>query len=239
MGHRVSMAKRKSSVERAYARLREMAVSFEFKPDERLNESALSVKLGASRTPLREALNRLVAEGLLTFINGRGFFCRSLNPTRIQELYEARSAIETEALIRTIKRATDTDIAAFITYLDAVEPTYKGCRDVSKLLEMDEEFHTKLTALSGNKELSLLLENINVRIRYVRLINLKMLHDTKETIPGRDVKLSAHRVIVMAVAARDTKAAVAALRQHIEKRQSETTDAVRIAYSQLYVPSYE
>ncbi|MBV1863208.1 MAG: GntR family transcriptional regulator [Rhodobacteraceae bacterium] len=233
------MAKRKSSVDRAYARLRDMAVNFEFKPDERLNESALSVKLGASRTPLREALNRLVAEGLLTFVNGRGFFCRSLNPTRIQELYEARSAIETEALTRTIQRATEADIAAFLAYLDEIEPTYHGCPDVPKLLQMDEEFHTHLAELSGNSELVRMLENINVRIRYVRLINLKMLHEAKKTMPGRDVKLSAHRVIVEAVRARDTKAAVAALRQHIERRQSETTDAVRIAYSQLYVPSYD
>jgi len=233
------MAKHKSSVERAYLRLREMAVSFEFKPEERLNESALSVKLGASRTPLREALNRLVAEGLLTFENGRGFFCRSLNPSRIQDLYEARSAIETEAVIRTTKRASEGDIAAFMAYLDAVEPTYQGCSDLPKLLEMDEDFHSKLVALSGNKELSHMLENINVRIRYVRLINLKMLHEVKEPLPGRDAKLSAHRVIVNAVSARDSKAAVAALRQHIEKRQSETADAVRIAYSQLYVPSYE
>ena len=55
-----------------------MAAAFEFKPEERINESELSKKLGISRTPLREALNRLVAEGLLTAREGKGFFCRSL-----------------------------------------------------------------------------------------------------------------------------------------------------------------
>lgn len=232
------MGKRKSSVDRAYTRLRDMAVNFEFKPDERLNESALSIKLGASRTPLREALNRLVAEGLLTFVNGRGFFCRSLNPTRIQELYEARAAVETEAVIRAIERAEDSEINALSTYLDAVEPGYQSCDDLSELLAMDEEFHTRLAELSNNSELLRILENINIRIRYVRLINLQLLRANKNPTPGRDRKLSAHRVIVKAVQQRDKTAAIAALRQHIERRQDETTEAVRIAYSKLYVPHY-
>ena len=89
------MNKVSSSVDRVYDRLRQMAADFEFKPDERINESALSTKLGASRTPLREALNRLVAEGFLTFQARRGFFCRPLSPSQILSLYEARIAVET------------------------------------------------------------------------------------------------------------------------------------------------
>ncbi|MFD2856844.1 GntR family transcriptional regulator [Seohaeicola zhoushanensis] len=88
------MTKPDSNVSRVYAALRRMAADFELKPDERINESALSLQLGASRTPLREALNRLVAEGFLTFRSGRGFYCRSLSPALVMELYEARVAVD-------------------------------------------------------------------------------------------------------------------------------------------------
>lgn len=232
------MAKQESSVERVYERLRKMAVNFEFKPEERLNESVLSVELAASRTPLREALNRLVAEGLLTFQNGRGFFCRALSPSRIQELYEARAAVETEAVTRAIERATDEEIQAVVSYLDQTEDTYDTCEDLSELLKMDEAFHMRLAELSNNGELLRLLENLNSRIRYVRLINLKLLRSGNQSLVADGAKLSAHRTIIEAVARRDKTAAVNALRGHIERRREETTEAVRIAYSQLYVPSH-
>ena len=232
------MAEKKSSVDKAYIQLRKMAVNFEFKPEERLNESALSAKFGASRTPLREALNRLVAEGLLTFKNGRGFFCRALNPTRVMELYEARSAIETEIVIRAIERASDAEILTVVAYINETEHTYDTTSDLSILLEMDEEFHVRLAELSNNAELLRILHNINDRIRYVRLINLKILYADNQTVFDEGAKLSAHRKIIEAIAQRDTDAAVAALRNHIERRRDETTEAVRIAYSELYVPAY-
>ena len=227
------MNKAVSSVDKAYARLREMAVAFEFKPEERLNESALSRVLGVSRTPLREALNRLVAEGFLTFITGRGFFCRALSPTRISELYEARQAIESEAVRRVIERATDAEIASLTAYLGETEPLYESCEDIAMLLEMDEEFHRKLAGLAHNAELLKILDNINGRIRYVRLINLELLRNAPKNNAGQ---LSAHRRIVEAMAARDESAAVAAIRGHIERRREQTAEAVRIAFSKLYVP---
>ncbi|MCP5002133.1 MAG: GntR family transcriptional regulator [Hyphomicrobiales bacterium] len=231
------MSKASSSVDRVYDRLRQMAANFEFKPDERINESALSTKLGASRTPLREALNSLVAEGFLTFQNGRGFFCRSLSPKRIVDLYEARQAIECEALRRAIARASDEEIRAVLDYLNETEPHYKTCESTMELLEMDEDFHIKLALLSGNSELVSMLRNINDRIRYVRLVDLKMILAKKQIAKNEGAKLSAHRIVLNALAARDEDAAVLAMRNHIERRREEATEAVRIAYSQLYVPA--
>ena len=132
------MGKTGSSVDRVYKEVRRMASNFEFKPDERINESALSSELGASRTPLREALNRLVAEGFLTFQNGRGFFCRSLSPGRILDLYEARQAIECEALHRSVERASDEDLREVADYLDETEPHYGNPDMAIEVLDMDE-----------------------------------------------------------------------------------------------------
>jgi len=99
-----------------------MAVSFDLKPDERINESELAERLGASRTPLREALNRLVAEGLLVYRSRKGFFCRPLQPKLIFDLYEARLAVEKEAVRLACERATADDVAALRTSLESVRP---------------------------------------------------------------------------------------------------------------------
>ena len=113
-----------NNVERLYERLRQMAADFEFKPEERINESVLSKRLGASRTPLREALNRLVAEGFLTFHSGKGFYCRALSPDGILHLYEARVAIECEALRCSIQHASDHRIGEIVAHLDSIEGEY-------------------------------------------------------------------------------------------------------------------
>lgn len=228
------MAKRESNVDRVYEALRRMAADFAFKPDQRINESALSEVLGASRTPLREALNRLVAEGFLTFQNNRGFFCRPLTPSYILDLYEARVAVECEALRIACQRASDADIAAVSDYLDGMEPGYQTATELEELLALDESFHTRLVQLSGNNELQRMLKNLNGRIRYIRLIDLKRMRDQADGRAPGDV--SAHRRVLEALATRNAAAAVEALRSHIEKRREEATEAVRIAFSQLYVP---
>ena len=231
------MADQGSSVDRVYATLRDMAINFDFKPGERLNETALTSKLNVSRTPLREALNRLVAEGFLTLAKGQGFFCRPLSPEQILELYQLRCALETEALRHGVEVATDAEIAEFCAYLDAKETTYDSCDDLTELLKMDEEFHMRLAGLSGNNELCRMLKNVNERIRYVRLVNLRQLRGMDCTEAGENTFLSAHRAIANAVQNRDTQTALTALRAHIERRSEQTIELVRLAYSQLYVPS--
>jgi DNA-binding GntR family transcriptional regulator len=225
------MTKRESNVDRVYEALRRMAADFAFKPDQRINESDLAARLGASRTPVREALNRLVAEGFLTFQGGRGFFCRSLSPQHILDLYEARVAIECEALRLACARADTVEITALARFLDDSETTYVN-GEVIDVLAIDEDFHLRLTALSGNAELSRLLRNLNDRIRYVRLIDLRR----KRAAETRPAGHRAHRDILAALAARDEGRADAALRGHIERRREQATEAVRIAFSQLYVP---
>ena len=229
------MSKRESNVDRVYESLRRMAADFAFKPDQRINESALSKLLGASRTPLREALKRLAAEGFQAFQSIRGFFCRSLTPQYVIDLYEARVAVECEALRLACKRAAAAEITALSRALDRMEPSYVSTSDMNDLLEMDEEFHVSLAHLSQNGELVRMLRNINDRIRYIRLIDLQRMRDRAGADTPGD--LSAHRTILAALETRDPVQADAAMRGHIEKRREEATVAVRIAFSQLYVPA--
>lgn len=225
--------KAESNVDRITARLRQMAAEFEIKPEERIREGEMARALSVSRTPLREALNRLVSEGFLTFSSGQGFFCRSLTPDRILDLYEARAAIECEGLYLAIHRAKDSDIAAIRDDLDRTEPLYDTTPDRIQLLQMDEAFHMALIDLSGNAELGRMLENINGRIRYVRMIGLNMQRATDQA--GAKSRMSAHRDILNALAARNETHALTVLRAHIELRQDDATQAVRNAFSHIYV----
>lgn len=232
------MPEHTSSVDMAYERVRDMAIDFVFKPGERLNETTLTTKLHVSRTPLREALNRLVAEGFLTSAKGQGFFCRSLRPEQVTELYQVRCALETEAVRRGVENASDRDIEAFCSYLDAIEDTYETCTDPTELVRMDEDYHLRMVALSGNGELLRMLKNVNERIRYVRLINLHELQKKRSQGAAQsDDDMPAHRVVAEAIRTRDAETAITALRRHIERRSEEVVELVQLAYSRLYVPT--
>ncbi len=203
-----------------------MAAGFEFKPDERINEVHLAREVGTSRTPLREALNRLVAEGFLTYRTGQGFFCRSLDPESILNLYEARLAVECEGIRLASERAADADIAAVRSFLMEIEPAYHGSAEARVLVELDEEFHMKIIRLSANAELERMLSNLNARSRYVRWIDM----EARRAITPAD-----HLRIVEALVVRDSTSAMALMREHITRRQEEATEAARRAFSRLYV----
>lgn len=221
---------KQSNVDRVYIQLQHLAANFEFKPDARINETNLSSQLGTSRTPLREALNRLVAEGFLTFKSGRGFFCRSLSPALVLDLYEARVAVEVEAVRLACERATDTELRQLVAQLEGDTSKCKA-PDAADLLDQDEGFHIGIARLSQNTELVRMLENLNLRIRYIRLIYLQTRTTPPPTIPP------AHRTILNALLARDSELCTATMRKHIERRREDAAEAVRTAYSQLYVPN--
>lgn len=226
-----NMQKQEGTVERAYRQLKEMAANYVIKPDSRLNEGELAKLLETSRTPLREALNRLVAEGFLTFHSGKGFFCRSLKPREIMDLYEARAAIECEAVRLAAIRADSAEVQALEMLLDQSHAEYQSGTDLVELVKMDEEFHTRLIALSGNEEMMRLLENMNDRIHYIRLIDLKTLsrrdgHEAVTTEP--------HRRILEAVKNKDPQVAQIEVRNHIEIRLESITENVRHAFADLY-----
>jgi len=214
-----------SIVERIYREVGAMASSFRFKPRERINEGELARRFGASRTPVREALNRLVAEGLLTFEAGKGFFCRELSPQEIVDLYEVRVALECEAARLAAARGRAAEIEALGDFLDRTGPD-DGGRDGVELVELDEEFHRSLVAISGNRALAEQLESVNRRIRFIRWIAME---------ERRIATQGEHRAIVEALRKGDGAAAAEIMRGHIQKRREVIIAAVREAYSRIFL----
>ena len=217
-----------SVVDRVYEQLKAMSVSFEFKPGERLNEGELAKRLGVSRTPLREALNRLNTEGFLRFTPGKGFFCRELDAHEIFDLYELRKAIEVASVRLAVKRAKDEDIDALLAFLDATGPD-PGERSSIELVELDETFHERLMAMSDNAEMLRVLRNVNARIRFVRWIDMDRINRTNTQ--------AEHRSVLHALKARDEGTCVYVLERHIDRRLDTITSAIKEGYAQIYMPS--
>ena len=216
-------------VEAIYARLKEMTVDFRIRPGERLNEVTLARDLNASRTPLREALNRLVAEQLVTLQPGAGFWCRKLDADTIFQLYELREVLEVASVRRACERASETDIAALHDQLHADGLGYVG-KTVRQVTAQDEAFHIGIARSSGNAELVRQLTGVNERIRYIRWVDM-----ADRVATTRDE----HRAIMAALMARNADAAEHLMRGHIVKRMDQVTAAVRIGFSNIYMPGHE
>ncbi len=155
------------SVLRAYAAIRAQVVDFRLRPGERVNEFQLARQLGLSRTPVREALNRLASEGFLVLTPNRGFFFRPLDIAALVQFYEVRSVLERGAFVLACERATDAAIAELAGFWSDAKLVYLR-DDPDEKLDLDEGFHQRLAGLSGNPEFARQLAAINARIRFAR-----------------------------------------------------------------------
>lgn len=217
-----------STVDRVYTALKAMAMTYALKPGERLNEIELSKHLGVSRTPLREALNRLDTEGFLRFVPGRGFYCRELNAKEIFDLFELRKAVETTAIRLSIHRAKEQEIQALGAFLDATGPE-AGDRTTRELVELDERFHERLMEMSENAEMLRVLRNVNERIQFVRWIAMDPAMRPKTQ--------SEHRAVLAALQLRNEQEAVKTLENHISRRVEQIGSALREGVAHIYLGS--
>jgi DNA-binding GntR family transcriptional regulator len=213
------------SSEKAYHSIRKLLVEFKLKPDERLNEVQLSRSLGVSRTPIREALNRLASEGFVSLRPNRGFYVRSLSTEGLIDLYELRSIIECAAFRLMCERAEDADIARLATFWEGIVDGYQD-NPPDEILVRDERFHLLIAELSGNPELVNQLAAINARIRFIRRIQIERTHDQRQ--------VASHSGIVAAAVCREADHGAQLLRDHIEMSVSATQDALKDALLKLY-----
>ena len=209
-----------------YAMLRNMAIAYQFKPGERLSEIELAERLGVSRTPVREALTRLVTEGFLQTAT-RGYMRRPLEVQETLDLYEARVAIERECLRLALERATDAQLLEARAYLEESRAV-AGSTPVQQLVELDEGFHLRIADMAGNSELRRMLVSLNERIRFIRWIDMENV--------GRDSTQIEHQEILQALTARDAALSERLLSGHIALRRDQIVDAIARGLARIYLP---
>ena len=216
-------------VDDIYGWLKAKAVSFELKPGDRINEGALSREFGVSRTPLREALNRLVSERFFEFRPGKGFYCRALEAQEIFDLFELRKVLEMAAVRAACERAEEAGIAALKASLFVEGLETRGLT-LAQAVERDEAFHIGIAELGGNAELTAQLRHINERVRFIRWIEMaSRIRRSKEQ----------HVVIMAALEARRADDAARLMGEHIEKRMDQILASVRQGIASIYVDGGE
>jgi DNA-binding GntR family transcriptional regulator len=188
--------------------LREAVMSGEFAQGEQMGEAHLAEQLGVSRGPLREAMQRMVQEGLLETVPHRGLFVVTLSEDDIHDIYTARLAIETAAVLEIIKHP---DAEASTRRLDRAVQKLSHAAErgpTRALAASDAAFHELLVSESGSTRLQRMASTLLVETRMC----MAALADTY-VVP--DDLAQEHLLIVDAIRAGDREAAIEVMRVHM------------------------
>ena len=175
-----------------------------YRPGDRLVESELAERFGVSRTPIREALQRLETQSLLTR-DGRSLIVASLDHNQVAELYSVRTVLEGLAARLAARHATDEEIAVLKSMIKEDEELQD---DPEALSRANRRFHKMIHLASHNR---FLVKQLDLVHR-----SMALMATTSLAAEGRGkMALSEHTRIVEAIANRDEDAADKALRDHI------------------------
>jgi DNA-binding GntR family transcriptional regulator len=196
-----------------YATLKREIHEFNWIPGDRLSEAELGLRLGVSRTPVREALLRLRNEGFLEVEAKTGWFVKPIDFARLDQLYDLRVVLECASLARLGSRVDDPPE---LTGLQAawLVPPGQRLQDARAVGELDEAFHASLVRAAGNDEMARVHQDVTERIRIVRRLDF--------TRPDRiDATYEEHGKILREVIRRKADEAQRLLRSHIEQSKVE------------------
>ena len=189
-----------------YAIIRRSIVRHELAPGLHLSVPAIASQLGISRSPVHEAIKRLVQEGLATEEPRRGAFVTVYSPPALLPLYEVRCALEGLTATLAAERASTEAIEAMRRVL-AAEAEAIARDDIERHIEIDIEFHRLLMGAAANPTLEEMLGQIYERIRAAMV---------SRVVPtGPHAALSDHQAILAGVASRNGAQAGAAATAHV------------------------
>lgn len=154
----------KSTVDHLAEELRAAIMVGRLAPGEQLGEAELAARFAVSRGPLREAMQRLVSEGILTAVRNRGIFVVELSSTDVIDVYRARSAIEGAALSLVLAERRDATFEALAPPVAAMSAA-AAANDAPALRDADQSFHETLVASSASPRLQRAMRTLIVETR--------------------------------------------------------------------------
>ncbi len=191
----------------AYSLILEAIEAGLFKPGDRLVESELAERFGVSRTPVREALQRLETQSMLAR-DGRSLMVASLDHNQLSELYAVRTELEGLAARLAARHATEEELRVMRTMVTEDRALLGG--DPRLLSQANKRFHKLIHLASHNR---FLVQQLDLVRR-----SMALMATTSFAAEGRDgPALAEHERIVAAIEARDGDAAYLALKSHISK----------------------
>lgn len=194
-----------SAADYAYLMLRDGIEVGRFAPGRRMREVELAEWLGVSRTPVRQALARLQAEGILAVAPRQGLVVQSFDIAGIRELYDVRIALEGMAARLAAASASRDEVARIAALLDGERRLPCEAR---ALVRHNRAFHAAICQAAHNRFLARAMQPVTDALDLLGFSTLSM--------PGRQASaLAEHEAIVAAIGARDPPGAEAAARAHI------------------------
>src|SRR5262245_1715981 len=197
------------------AAVREMIVDGRLPPGQRINEVHLAATLGVSRTPLREALNRLTAEGALTSVPRQGFYVCELTLEELEQIYPIRALLDPEAL-----RLAGLPPPDRLKRLEALNKQIGAARDPEAVLALDDQWHRELFAGCPNHVLIGLIRQFTQRTRRYDIAVMRERHSVQRAVED-------HRRILDALRGGDLDAACDALRRNMQSGKAAIVEWLR------------
>ncbi|MBE6651619.1 MAG: GntR family transcriptional regulator [Ruminococcaceae bacterium] len=196
-----------SLTERVFSEIEQAILSGIYSVGDQLVESKISLELGVSRTPVREALKQLELEGLVTTIPNKGTFVVGVSTEDILDIYTIRVAVEGISSKLAAERITDSDAKELETLVELQE-FYASKGDIFQLLQLDTKFHEIIYEISGSRILKHTLASFHNQLKRARESSLLT---TGRTITA----VKEHRDIYEAIASKDANKAKELTELHI------------------------
>jgi DNA-binding GntR family transcriptional regulator len=220
----VSRTTDSAGAEHAYAAVRTAIVENRYPPGHRLIEQRIAEELGLSRTPVREALRRLEAEGLVVSERNRGAMVRPLSQTEIVDLYGLRIRLESYAVELATERITEQELAELASAADAFGEVRRavGIDDVEsvrRLNEANRRFHDGIVTATRHHRLATML---------ARTVDIPLVFQAFRAFGPAEVERSDtfHHLIVEAMCRRDPQRGAALMAEHIAQGRDAVLDAL-------------
>ena len=193
---------------RVYSQIKNLILCNEVLPGQKLHHQELSERLGVSRTPVREALTRLVQEGYVSLLPNRGFTCKEIRLQEAEELYDLREALEAFGVEKAVENLTAAGLDQLARKMDLYGEDVRKRFSRERLI-YDQDLHLEIARLSGNETLTKTLAQVFERIVLKRRTD--GLYD-----PARGLMAhQEHLRLFQAMKQRDRAKAVAIVRAHI------------------------
>jgi DNA-binding GntR family transcriptional regulator len=203
-------ANRSALADRVFARLRSDILHARLRPGEALSENSVAARLDVSRTPVREAVQRLVREGLVQVLPQRGSYVALLSIRRIRDALFVREAVESEIVRRILAAPEDPDGLAALEASMQRQSQALAAGDLEATLRADEDFHRSLLhicALDGVWNIVAQARDMHQRTRAIAVPELQ----------SGEQAVADHRAIVAGLRQRDPQAALQAMSRHLAR----------------------
>ena len=193
--------------EQVAERLRTRIFAHELPPGGWIDEQALALEYGISRTPLREALKVLAAEGLVILKPRRGCYVTQLSEQDIDEVFPVMALLEGRVAAEAARRITSADFAHLAAIHDDLEK-HAAANNADRFFEANQRFHTALQEIAGNRYLAQLIDDARKVIKLTRRDSLRLEGRLKQS-------LAEHRGIIDALREKDSARAGQRMHDHL------------------------